>query len=121
MAGRRAVSVRGLFYARLADHCASIGMPISTFVEMVVAEKHPPPPSTHDDAGVAHTVDTISDALCDHFREIVKQGVDASSTVRQHQQFMQARRRLQMMARVRGTPGIKLRELTKLLVEIASE
>jgi hypothetical protein len=117
--GRKSISVRGLLYARLADHCETIGMPLSTFVEALVAERHPAPSTSRDDSGIAHAVDTISSALRGHFREVVQRGSD-TSTVRQHQLKL-ARRRLQMLARVQGAPETKLRELTKLLVEMASE
>jgi hypothetical protein len=36
---RRAFSVKGLIYQRLAEHCEATGQSVSGFVEKVVAEK----------------------------------------------------------------------------------
>jgi hypothetical protein len=36
---RRAISIRGLTYQRIKDHCDAIGKPISGWIEEIVSEK----------------------------------------------------------------------------------
>jgi hypothetical protein len=36
---RRSISIKGIHYQRLKDHCEAVGVPISAYIEQIVTEK----------------------------------------------------------------------------------
>ncbi len=119
---RASISIRGELYDRLADYCASIGSPISTFVEAAVAERHAAPERSEGEL-VHDLVVGMLHALRQHESRLELAAFEAAAradtavALQLEKRAARARERADRLTRVQGDAGALSKFLAHLVIE----